>query len=64
MSGEEVAEKILKIQPGIKILFTSGYPDKHISLLGESDRKVNFISKPFTRSDLLAKIKEILGKSS
>jgi PAS domain S-box-containing protein len=64
MSGEEVAEKVLEIQPGIKILFTSGYPEKHISVLGELGRKVNFIHKPFTNKDLVEKIREILEKSS
>ena len=64
MSGDVVAEKVLEIQPGIKILFTSGYPEKHISVLGELGRKVNFIHKPFTNKDLLEKIREILEKNS
>jgi two-component system sensor histidine kinase EvgS len=64
MSGKEVAEKILAIDLDIKILFTSGYPEKHISVFGELGRKINFINKPFTRKNLLEKIKEVFDKTN
>lgn len=63
MGGIELARKLRDQQPGLKVLYCSGYPDTHIiSPGGVLGNGVNFLSKPF-HSDTLAKtIRSILDK--
>ena len=60
MGGKELAEEIVKIVPGIKILFTSGYTDNHIVRSGRLDNGINFLQKPFTIKDISKKIRNIV----
>jgi CheY-like chemotaxis protein len=58
--GNEVAEEIRRVSPGVKILFASGYTaDRNLRqmALGEG---MNFIMKPLTPKDLLVKVREML----
>src|SRR5690606_34984224 len=48
MGGRELSEKLLKIDPKVKVLFTSGYTDDAILRHGISDEGTNFLQKPFT----------------
>ncbi len=61
MAGDEILEKLLKLDPDVKVLLISGYSDKdqHNDLLemGAAD----FIGKPFVVNKLLAKIREVLA---
>ena len=59
----ELGEKMAEIYPGIKILYASGYSDKHISSSGSLEDGINFIQKPYSVQGLLSKIKEILDSS-
>ncbi|UCG85864.1 MAG: PAS domain S-box protein [Gemmatimonadota bacterium] len=45
-----------------KILFTSGYADRDVSESGGIGPDLPFINKPWTVSDLLTKIREVLDK--
>jgi CheY-like chemotaxis protein len=60
MGGKELAEEILKIVPGIKILFTSGYTDNHIVRSGRLNQGINFIQKPFSIKDIAKKIRYVI----
>jgi len=60
MSGKELAIKINKLSPGIKILFMSGYADNVIVHHGILDKGVNLLQKPFDSHDLVKKVREIL----
>ncbi len=60
MGGKELAEEIVKIVPGIKILFTSGYTDNHIVRSGRLDEGINFMQKPFSIKEISKKIRLIL----
>ena len=59
-NGREVYEEIKKIKPGVKVLFTSGYPADHIN--GIIEKGTGFILKPISPIKLLIKIREILDK--
>ncbi|MCX5812026.1 MAG: PAS domain S-box protein [Proteobacteria bacterium] len=59
-NGKEAYEEIKKINPDIKVLFTSGYTGDVVIDKGVQDKTVNFIQKPLTSYDLLNKIREIL----
>ena len=64
MNGEELASRILQIQPGIKVLFTSGYTEDVISPYGVLDEGIHFIGKPYKPQQLAEKIRELLDGSS
>jgi CheY-like chemotaxis protein len=59
-NGKEAFEEAKKIKPGIKALFTSGYPAEIIQKKGILDAGINFIIKPHQPRDLLRKIREVL----
>ena len=60
MNGKELAEKILQLIPEIKIIYVSGYTDKHITHNGLLDEDIHFIQKPYSISELAHKIRTIL----
>lgn len=60
MNGRDLANKILKLRPGIKCLYMSGYTSNVIAHHGVLDENLNFINKPFSIQDLSAKLREIL----
>ena len=60
LSGRELATEAAQRQPGIKVIFTSGY-DVQAPAEGAIIKKGDFLSKPYRRQDLAAKIREVLG---
>ncbi|MBN1649630.1 MAG: response regulator [Spirochaetales bacterium] len=64
MNGDELAEKILKDRPDIKVLIMSGYPDKSDSIKTFQERGWKFIQKPFDNNHLLKKISEVFYGSN
>ncbi|OQX86624.1 MAG: hypothetical protein B6D55_05580, partial [Candidatus Omnitrophica bacterium 4484_70.2] len=60
LNGSELAEKVKRINPGIKILFTSGYTNNAIEHHGILNNSRFFISKPFSLRDLADKVHEVL----
>jgi CheY-like chemotaxis protein len=60
--GREVYEEARKIKPGIKSLFTSGYPADIIHKQGVLEAGLNFIQKPSSLQDLLRKIRDVLDQ--
>ncbi|MBW1955377.1 MAG: PAS domain S-box protein [Deltaproteobacteria bacterium] len=62
MNGRELSEQILAIQPGMKVLFMSGYTADVIAHHGVLDEGVLFVQKPLQLQNLAAKIREALEK--
>ncbi len=60
MNGQELAEKVATVRPGIKILYVSGYTEDVIAHHGVIDEGVQFISKPYTFSSLSACVRAVL----
>jgi two-component system, cell cycle sensor histidine kinase and response regulator CckA len=63
MNGRELAERMAKIRPEVKILYTSGYTDDIILHHGVLEEGVQFISKPFSSSNLIRKVRELLDRN-
>ena len=61
MSGRELADQILALQPGLKILFMSGHTADILARHGVVEEGVHFIQKPFTMKTLAAKTVEALN---
>ena len=64
MNGEELATRISKAMPDVKILFTSGYTEDVIAPHGVLDGDIHFIGKPYRPNQLAVKIREILDAST
>jgi PAS domain S-box-containing protein len=62
MDGRQLYDRVLQGNPEIKCLFMSGYTTDEIIRRGILDEKVNFISKPFSKKELAAKVREVLDK--
>jgi PAS domain S-box-containing protein len=60
MSGRELAEKALKLRPGIKVLYTSGYTDNAIVHQGRLDPGVLLLTKPYRKSQLANMVRRAL----
>ncbi len=58
ISGPELARLVRQTRPEIRVLYMSGYADDEIEDL---DRNAGFLQKPFTPSELTAKVAEVLG---
>jgi CheY-like chemotaxis protein len=63
LSGRVLAERLEKLQPGIKVLFMSGYSDDITSHHGVLAEGVKLIQKPFTAEQLATKVREVLGSA-
>jgi CheY-like chemotaxis protein len=61
-SGIEVFDRIKKMRPDIKTLFSSGYTADRIDKDNMLKEGLDFIMKPLLPKDLLIKIREILDK--
>ena len=60
MNGRQLADAVLTIRPGLKVLFNSGYPENAIIHHGRLDQGVLLLAKPYRKSDLARMIRKAL----
>jgi CheY-like chemotaxis protein len=60
MNGKEVANQLVALRPGLKVLFMSGYSGEVIAHHGVLEAGVAYLPKPFTPDALSAKVREML----
>ncbi len=63
MGGHELAEQLLRIIPGLRILYMSGYTDDVVADRGVLTQGTLLIQKPFTKSALLRKVRGALDST-
>jgi len=63
ISGKEVAERLVELRTGIRVLFMSGYTDEAIFQHGVLDASVEFLQKPFTWIGLTRKVRDVLNRN-
>jgi CheY-like chemotaxis protein len=64
MLGREVAIRAQSLRPGIRVLFVSGYAQTVLGTQGTLDMDVALLEKPFSETQLLAKVREVLDSDA
>lgn len=62
MDGPSMYKELSETNPGLKIIFMSGYPDDAFKNSLDPDATFAFLQKPFSLAQLAAKVKEELGR--
>jgi len=63
MSGPMLADKLTALQPGLKVLYISGYDNTHVVQKYVVEKGHALLAKPFTVEELRAKIQALLSKA-
>ena len=63
MSGRELADEARKLQPTLRVLYTSGYTRNAIVHGGRLDPGVEMIMKPFTFEALAEKVRDMIDNA-
>ncbi|MGH2913699.1 MAG: response regulator [Solirubrobacteraceae bacterium] len=61
LSGPELVAQLRSAQPGLAVLFMSGYNDSRLVSRGLDEASVNLLVKPFTPAQLVAHVSEALA---
>jgi PAS domain S-box-containing protein len=59
MNGQQLADRLTDLRPGLPVIFTSAYTRGVLTDTGD-DRTVAFLDKPFTAAALTAKVRSVL----
>jgi len=62
MSGRDLADSARQLQPGLRVLFTSGYPRDAIMQSGRLEDGVELLSKPFTYIMLSERVRSLIDR--
>ncbi|MGH8173483.1 MAG: ATP-binding protein [Rhodanobacteraceae bacterium] len=62
INGRQLAERAVELRPGLPVLFTTGYARNAIVHQGRLDEGVELLTKPYTREQMAARIREILDR--
>jgi CheY-like chemotaxis protein len=63
MSGREVLGEIRRIQPGAKVMFSSGYTEQEVPTELLADEHTAFIQKPYRAAVLTEKLEALLSRN-
>jgi signal transduction histidine kinase len=63
-NGRQLAEQVLKLMPGLPVLYMTGFTRNAVVHNGMLDPGLNFMAKPFTIDQLAAKVREALGATA
>jgi PAS domain S-box-containing protein len=63
LSGPELAEALRGRQPGLDVLFMSGYNDSRLVSRGVEEAHVELLAKPFRADELLARVRALTTAS-
>jgi signal transduction histidine kinase len=61
LNGRQLADRARERDPGLKLLFTTGYARNAIIHEGRLDPGVELLTKPFSSAALAAKLRRVLG---
>ena len=61
LTGAQVAVQAQEMRPGLRVLYTTGYARNAIMQGSRLDPSVRLLQKPFTVTELAAKLRDVLG---
>ena len=64
MNGKVLAQKLLPKQPGMQVLYISGYTDSFVARHGVLEAGTVLLHKPYTEEALVRKVREVLDTKS
>jgi PAS domain S-box-containing protein len=64
LSGQELAERLTRLRPDMRVLFMSGYTNNAVIHNGTLAAVVNYIQKPFSPDALARKVREVLDEAA
>jgi two-component system, cell cycle sensor histidine kinase and response regulator CckA len=62
MSGRELADRATRLDASLRVLYTSGYTDDAIGRHGGLDPGSDFLQKPFSPNQLVARVRAVLDR--
>jgi DNA-binding NtrC family response regulator len=60
LSGPMVADRIAELQPGLRVMFMSGYDNTNVVQRYVVEKGYTLLTKPFTMDQLAKKVREVL----
>jgi len=63
LNGRELAEALVAQRPTLRTLFVSGYASNVIAHHGMLEPGVEFLEKPFSRQQLLQRVREVMSRA-
>ena len=60
LNGRALAKQLESLQPGLKVLYVSGYTDDAIVDHGVLEADIHLLHKPFSEESLIRKVREVL----
>jgi len=63
MQGKEVAERVRRLRPEVRVLYMSGYTHGLLGVQGVLEPGVHLLEKPFSETSLLAKLHVVLARA-
>ena len=60
LSGPDLAQRIVRLRPSIKVLYVSGYTSQAVEGTGLVSPNARFLPKPFAPNVLATKVRECL----
>jgi PAS domain S-box-containing protein len=63
MSGRELADRLMPLRPGIKVLYVSGYNEDTVLQKGVIEGQMEFLQKPFRLKALMNKVHQLLTQN-
>ena len=64
MSGRDLARRLAKIRPRLKVLYMSGYADERIVQQASAEPRASFLAKPFSPGELEQAVRRALAVST
>ncbi len=62
MNGRELADRMVRLRPEMKVLYISGYSADVLAPQGVLAPEMAYVAKPFSPAELSRKIREVLGE--
>jgi signal transduction histidine kinase/CheY-like chemotaxis protein len=63
MSGPELAKQLTTARPELKVLYMSGYTEEAILQHGMLSAGITLLQKPFSKDDLLRRVRDVMDSS-